>query len=519
MSSQNDWKHRASAWDRRRAEIRAEERTAAVVAATLKKVEQRAGRRLECREKAWTQLRQLVERMKEITSRPLIRVRTRQRVKPNAKDGRDSWEITSLINPALDGLLGARAQTELAQLCFYELNRTDNGPYGTTQNLANEEKLGVKRSASLTPGTTGGPRDPWLPLPPKGGKGGNNETSLNYQAFEVYGRLPASERSSRRTAEILGKDPSLMERWSSLFNWVERAEAWDRRLAEIVEQEWTSAVVAANRKEAEIWACRWVEFREEVWIELRQLVQTLKELFSRPIMRVQMRQPAKPNAKEGPDSMEITWVIHPALDGWRAVLAQTELAQLCFHDLKLTDGGSDGTPHSMAAEMEVGVTCPAALTPGTIRLPRDPWLPLPPRGGKGGKNETSLNYQAFEVYGRLPPSERSIRRTAQILGKSPSLLDRWVVYSTGRRGLTLGTAESLRPYVGDRSGPRLVTLRPHSNRTGTNMLQRFEPRRRWIRWFDRGVSSSQPRSFRNDTPAASRLPDRKDEEQSWGESA
>ena len=70
-----------------------------------------------------------------------------------------------------------------------------------------------------------------------------------------------------------------MERWSSLFNWVERAEAWDRRLAEIAEQEWTAAVVAANPKQDEIWACRWVEFREEVWIELRRLVQRLKQLL------------------------------------------------------------------------------------------------------------------------------------------------------------------------------------------------------------------------------------------------
>jgi hypothetical protein len=352
-------------------------------------------------------------------------MRTRQRAKLNAKDGRDSWEITSLINPALDGLRGGRAQTELAQLCFYDLNRIDNGPYGSIQNLANEVKLGVTRPAPLAPGTILGPRDPWLPLPPKRGKSEKNETSLNYQAFEVFARLPLSERSSRRTAQILGKSPSLMERWSSLFDWVERANAWDRRLAEIAEQEWTAAVIAANRTEDEKWACRWVEFREEVWIELRQVAQMLKQLLSRPIMRVRTRQRAKPSAKEGPDSMETTSVIHPALDGLHAVLAQTELAELCFYDLKRTDRGSDVIPQNMTAEVKVMVACPSSLTPGTISLPRDPWLPLPPKGGKGGKNETSLNYQAFEVYGRLPPSERSIRRTAQILGKSLSLMEWW----------------------------------------------------------------------------------------------
>ena len=48
----------------------------------------------------------------------------------------------------------------------------------------------------------------------------------------------------------------------------------------------------------------------------------------------------------------------------------------------------------------------------------DSWLPLPPKGGKGGKNETSLDYQAFKVYANLTPSERSIPRTCQILGRN-----------------------------------------------------------------------------------------------------
>ena len=423
LSRQFDWNRRASARDRRRAEIRAEERAAAVVAATLKEVGQWAGRRRECREKTWIQLRQRIERVKQLTTRPLRRVLTRQRVRPNVKDGGDSWEITSYINPALDVWHAVRAQTEMAKLYFCELHRTKGGPNGWTQNLANQVKLGGTRRVPLTPVEIRRSRDPWLLLPPKGGKGGKNETSKNYEAFEVFARLPVSERSSLRTAEILGKDPSLLERWSSLFHWVERAGAWDRSLAEIAEQEWTAAVVAATRKEDETWACRWVEFREELWNELRPLVQNLKQLLSMPIVRVQRRQRTK--AKDGSDSKEITSVIHPALDGWRAVLAQTELAQQCFWEVKLTDGGSDGTLHSTAAEVKVGVTGPASLTPGTTPRPRDPWLPLPPKGGKGGKNETSKNYQAFNVFARLPVSERSSRRTAQILGKNPSQMERW----------------------------------------------------------------------------------------------
>ena len=31
-------------------------------------------------------------------------------------------------------------------------------------------------------------REPWLPLPPKGGTGGTNEMPWNYPTFEAYGR-------------------------------------------------------------------------------------------------------------------------------------------------------------------------------------------------------------------------------------------------------------------------------------------------------------------------------------------
>ena len=123
-----------------------------------------------------------------------------------------------------------------------------------------------------------------------------------------------------------------MERWSSLFDWPERARAWDRRITELSAQR-TAAVVAANREEDEKWARRWVEVREDAWIELSQLKEMLTQLLSRPLIRREIKL-TKQSAKDGPDSIEITSLFHPALDGWRSVRAQTELAQLCFGDLK-----------------------------------------------------------------------------------------------------------------------------------------------------------------------------------------
>jgi hypothetical protein len=95
-------------------------------------------------------------------------------------------------------------------------------------------------------------RDPWLPLLPKTGKGGTNETPLNYQAFEVYRDLTPSERSLLRTAQILGRSTTLMEKWSSQFYWVARAGAWDRRVSEVAAGERLRQV----SEKAELWAKR-----------------------------------------------------------------------------------------------------------------------------------------------------------------------------------------------------------------------------------------------------------------------
>ena len=122
--------------------------------------------------------------------------------------------------------------------------------------------------------------DPWLPLPPKSGKGGTNETLSNYRDFQVYGRLVPSERSLPRTAQILRRTRGPMERLSIQFDWAKRAGAWDCRRAEISAQERTAAVIAATRKQVEQRAGRWGEYREKVWIELRQLIETVKPLTS-----------------------------------------------------------------------------------------------------------------------------------------------------------------------------------------------------------------------------------------------
>src|SRR5687768_5875897 len=56
------------------------------------------------------------------------------------------------------------------------------------------------------------------------------ETSKAYQAFNVYKDLEPSYRSQQRVPSECTKSVSLIRRWSALWNWVERAAAWDEEI-------------------------------------------------------------------------------------------------------------------------------------------------------------------------------------------------------------------------------------------------------------------------------------------------
>lgn len=53
-----------------------------------------------------------------------------------------------------------------------------------------------------------------------------NEGPKPFEAFAIY-REMGNERSIAKVAEKLGKSEALLHRWSSKFEWVARAAAWD----------------------------------------------------------------------------------------------------------------------------------------------------------------------------------------------------------------------------------------------------------------------------------------------------
>ncbi|WP_195985365.1 hypothetical protein [Clostridium sp. D33t1_170424_F3] len=57
------------------------------------------------------------------------------------------------------------------------------------------------------------------------------ESAKAYEAFASY-RDFGAERSIQKVSQALSKSLTLIKRWSSEWNWVERSRAWDNELAQ-----------------------------------------------------------------------------------------------------------------------------------------------------------------------------------------------------------------------------------------------------------------------------------------------
>lgn len=80
------------------------------------------------------------------------------------------------------------------------------------------------------------------------------ETPKPYEAFCVYRDL-GIQRSHQKVADRLGKSTTIIARWSSEYNWVERVAAWDidqERIArEIADKEMRDSIRKMRKRQAE----------------------------------------------------------------------------------------------------------------------------------------------------------------------------------------------------------------------------------------------------------------------------
>lgn len=79
------------------------------------------------------------------------------------------------------------------------------------------------------------------------------ETAKAFEAFCVYRDLGPS-RSIAKTGQSLGKNRVTLEQWSSKYEWVKRATAWDAEQDRIARQAQVDEIVKMRKRHAKL-AC------------------------------------------------------------------------------------------------------------------------------------------------------------------------------------------------------------------------------------------------------------------------
>jgi hypothetical protein len=103
------------------------------------------------------------------------------------------------------------------------------------------------------------------------------EGAKAYEAFSTYRDLPIAERSLTAVSQRLGKNRSLCARWSSQFQWRDRATAWDDHQDHI----------RRARRAAE---------REKMYDRQLQGCQLMSQALMRPAYALTKRTQANPDA-------------------------------------------------------------------------------------------------------------------------------------------------------------------------------------------------------------------------------
>lgn len=113
-----------------------------------------------------------------------------------------------------------------------------------------------------------------------------NESSKAFKAFATY-RDMGAERSLTKVAQACGKSVSICNRWSSLHQWVARAQAYDQHLEDIAQEAKEAEIkrvlsegyAQMHERVRELNAVAgkirgWVDEEAKVWIEKREEITT-----------------------------------------------------------------------------------------------------------------------------------------------------------------------------------------------------------------------------------------------------
>lgn len=105
-----------------------------------------------------------------------------------------------------------------------------------------------------------------------------NEGEKAYAAFKVYCEQ-GTQRSIRKVARQLAKSATLIKRWAAAHEWAGRVKAWDMDQ----EERRRKAEDEALKAEAEVWAKRQRQIREQDWQDAQALRAKVRDMLQFPL--------------------------------------------------------------------------------------------------------------------------------------------------------------------------------------------------------------------------------------------
>lgn len=105
------------------------------------------------------------------------------------------------------------------------------------------------------------------------------ESARAYEAARLYFEMGPG-RSLVAVGQKVGKSRGLIERWSARWSWRERAAGYDHHMA-MTEMEARRRAIA---EDAERWAHRQSELREQEWETSRALIRRAQEMLAFPLV-------------------------------------------------------------------------------------------------------------------------------------------------------------------------------------------------------------------------------------------
>jgi hypothetical protein len=126
------------------------------------------------------------------------------------------------------------------------------------------------------------------------------ESAKAYEAAKIYFEMGVN-RSIEAVGKQLDKSWRFIGRWSARYNWVIRADSYDREQDRIQSEERTKAAA----KEADKWAKRRSEQREREWAQAEMLIERAMQMLKYPLSRQEVK------AKDKDGNPTIT-IVEPA---------------------------------------------------------------------------------------------------------------------------------------------------------------------------------------------------------------